>query len=511
MNEESLVRSDRDDFLHNLAYAMCRWKYGIVAIFFALVVMVFFAGYMMNPTWKAEVYLLAEPTLSPPRSAFPDPMRPVQRQTTDFYAQHVIRILQGKEMALAVVDKFGLAERKRLKTEEPANLRESIYVGIFGTLDAVISTTLRILTGEDEEKETDWRDKAAEDVRDGLFAWVAADLVTETDVVELLVNGETPELANEIAVFMIQHLRTQLAAISATAGEAAVAAFQGELQNVIARQETAERALHAFVEGNKGALPAELSRIKMADLARLQSEQGRLASEMFELERQRDSRAAGGLTGSGASDRMLRSSAIQQLQTRAHELRVTLATLLAEVTDAHPDVLATRAQLRETEAELAGEFDNVISTVDAELRSKRQEIAALETELAALPAQEFEYSRLEVQADVARQLRRELESHIAALNVNAQSGIGSLSVNVLEQAFVSPAASPDMPSWMIVALVALVFASGVALVLPPFVEYWRDPIRGPVDLLVHGVVPLAVIPELASEKSRQKPRGKRAS
>lgn len=498
MNEDTLAPSHRDDFLHNLAYAMCRWKFAIVGIFLLLVVMVFFAGYLMTPSWQAKVYLLAEPTSTPARSAFPDPTRQVQRQSSDFYGQHVVRILQGKEMALAIVDKFDLAERARRRSEEPANLREVVWASVFNTLGAVIDTTLLILTGKQEEKAADWRDEAAGAVREGLTAWVEADLVTETDIVELLVNGETPELANEIASFMIDHLRTQLAAIAATGGDAAVAAFRVELDNTIQRQEAAERLLQDFVEANKGVQPADLSRIKMVDLARLQSELGRLISERAELERQREDRdgaTAGATTSGGASDRILRNVSIQQLQSRRYELRITLATLLSEVTAAHPDVLSTRTQLRQTESELDAAFDNVMQTVDAELRSKRQEITDLEMELAALPTLEFEYTRLATNVEIARQLRRDLQAHVEALSVTAQSGIGSLAINVLERAYVSPVATPDMPSWMIVALVALVFAGGVAVVIPPFVEYWRDPIRGPVDLLAHGVTPLAVIPD----------------
>ncbi len=508
MNPESLATSDRDEFLHNLAYAMCRWKYAILGIFALTVFMVFFAGYMLTPSWKAEVYLLAEPTLTPPRSAFPDPTRVVTRQTTDLYSQHLIRILQGKEMALAIVDRFDLAERKRQKAEEPANLRESLYASIFGTLDVCIYTVIGILTGDWEKKEADWRDKAAQDVREGIFAWVAADLVRETDIVELLVNGESPALANDVAQFMIEQLRVQLAAISATAGEAAVAAFRQELDQTILRQEEAEQALNAFLEAHQGMQPSEVMRIKTADLTRLQAEQNRLISERAELERQREERrGAGASTHGGAtlSDRMLRNPAMQQLQARLNEMRVALATLLAEVTEAHPDVLALRTQIRQTLSEMDRQLDQALLSVEADLRSKRQEVAEIERELTALPAREFEHARLAMNVDVARQLRRDLQAHVEALTVNTQTGIGSLAVNVIDIALVSPVASSDMPSWMIVALVAIAFGAGVALVVPPFVEYWRDPIRGPVDLITHGLTPLGVIPEQRLAKGR--PRG----
>jgi len=493
--------SDRDDFLHNMAYAFCRWKYVVVGTFLILVAMVFFAGYMMNPTWQTEFHMLAEPTLPPATAGFPDPTRPKREFSADMYSQHVVRTLQGKELAIEVVQKFGLDERMRRKAEEPRTLREKFMASIFGAIDVVITTVVKLLGGE--EGEMDWVDEAADDFRKGLFAWIAVDVISESDIVELQVNGETPELANEIADFMVEALRRKLSNVSGEAAEAAIVAFQQELKRAVERQEEAERALQAFVESNKGVQPSESARLKTTELAALHAQRGRLMAEKSELERQSKEDAPGTDASQGvsaSSDRILDNAVIMQLRANIHAQRVRLAALLEEVTVEHPDVVTARSEIRQTEKELDTEVRSVLRAVDAELRSRNLEIEALEADLASIPAKEFEYSRLVADIEAFGLLRRQLQAHVDTLDVTAESGIGSLNIKVIARSYVSLSASPDMPSWLIVALVAVCFAGGVAVILPPFIEYWRDPVRGPSDVADSEIVLLAVIPKLSHEK-----------
>ena len=217
--------SERDEFLHNLVYAYCRWKVAAVVVFLVMFIFVFFAAYLLTPTWTAEAHLLVEPALPPPTGPFANPTRPAMQQKSAMHAEHAIRVLKGQPMAYAVVREFGLDERLREKEENPASLREKVMVGIFDFIEATVSCVKTVLGAEEEEKETDWIHNAAKDFYDGLFAWISVDLVSETDIIELAVNGETPELANEISTFMIKTLREELLAASQESATSAVAAW----------------------------------------------------------------------------------------------------------------------------------------------------------------------------------------------------------------------------------------------------------------------------------------------
>jgi uncharacterized protein involved in exopolysaccharide biosynthesis len=502
MNQDSFDTSTREDFLHNMAYAFCRWKYLMLVTFVAMVALVFFAAYLIEPTWDVKVKLQAVPSVSPPRDLFADPTRPKSDTRPEMYGEHVIRILEGKEMALAVVRQFNLDERMRLKKEEPSTVRDKFLDATLGALSRTITAVLEWATGEPSSP-ADWVDDAATDFNDGLFSWVSAEVAQETDVVELSLNGPTPELANQVADFMIEHLRKKLAEISTTAATEAAGAFRKELEKVSLLQAEADRAVSAFVAANNGTVPAALAAQKTGDLTRLQDERNRLLAEKAELDRYQTAVPEATAPPPAASDRISGNVVIQQLQQRLHDSRSRLAILRAEVTDEHPDVIGLRAQIRQTEIELEAGIDSVIRSVHAELQSRSQAVTALEAELTDLQSQVLEHSQLTQSAEAYRQLRQQLEAHVNALRVTADAGVASVNVRVLDSAKVSAVASPDMPSWFITALVALFFAAGCAVMLPPCIEYWRTPIRGPADLVQQGLTPLAVIPDLGRRWAAQ--------
>jgi hypothetical protein len=54
-----------------------------------------------------------------------------------------------------------------------------------------------------------------------------------------------------------------------------------------------------------------------------------------------------------------------------------------------------------------------------------------------------------------------------------------------------------MPDWLIVLSAAIPIGIGTALALALFVEYWRDPIKGPGDLWRHKIEVMGVVPRVS--------------
>jgi len=484
--------TERDDFVHNTLYAYCRWAWLAVLTFGLLCFLVFFMAWLLTPRWDSKAYLALDPTTAPPASQFADPTRWKGERMEAAYAYQAIQILTGREMAFAVVNQFNLAEKRRLKSEDPQGSRERVQAGFERGLEATVNLVKWILRIKSEEEETDWADKAAREFHDGLFAWVTAEPVTDTDIVELVVSADSPELANAIVDFMIEELRRQLVVHAAGAGQEAVVAFEQQLADVRGMEAQAEQALQAFMDVHGGAAPGESARLKTVDRDALQSERDRLLVEEAALQGEVQRLAAG--EPLVFSERLLESEVVQQLRVKLQELGLRRAVLEGELTDEHPDVQEVDRQILRAESELAGEVLMQLGTVRSELRHAEEQLVMLERELKTLSQRQLEYGRLESELLDWQSLRRELQGHIHAIRVASAAGISPLAVRLLDRMRVSPSKNPDSPIWLLVAIIALVFATGAAVVVPPFIEYWRDPVRGPLDLLAKGIAPLAVTP-----------------
>ena len=83
----------------------------------------------------------------------------------------------------------------------------------------------------------------------------------------------------------------------------------------------------------------------------------------------------------------------------------------------------------------------------------------------------------------------------------ANANLVALDFKVLDYAYVSPLHSSDMPSWLVVLMVGVGVGVACAIALPLFVEYWRDPIKGPGDLRRQDIEVLGVVPRLPPARS----------
>ena len=107
---------DRNAFLFGLTYIVCRRYRMMLAVFFAVFFLFVFAGYLVTPTWKAEVLLLAsqssKPVVSPFGGGVPAP-------SGGEPARDLAIMLGGKGIAYDMVRQFNLDERLRRKSWGP--------------------------------------------------------------------------------------------------------------------------------------------------------------------------------------------------------------------------------------------------------------------------------------------------------------------------------------------------------------------------------------------------------
>jgi uncharacterized protein involved in exopolysaccharide biosynthesis len=253
-----------------------------------------------------------------------------------------------------------------------------------------------------------------------------------------------------------------------------------------------------FKEEHRGELPAELA-TKVARLERLQAQRQALGLRISEGE----SRLVTLQTQGGEADP--RSTALAELESRLLRER-TIHT--AE----HPNVLALERQvvaLREeiSSQPLGGGWSPaqraVVSGVQLEINTLRQQLALIEQEMAELesqvantPSREEELNSLAQREEVLRQtyteaLRKVKEAELAESLELAQQGI---QISKLEPAM--PPDEPKIPLWQlalgaVAGVIGLVGAAGVLLELTDPVVLSRGEIESLTGLSLLGNIPRA--------------------
>jgi len=482
--------TDRHTFLRSLLYLFVR-RWVMMAVTFAVVMVLFcFGAYLLTPTWEGEVLLLAEQPPQPPSSPFKGG---VASSSTVSPSDNLATMLGGKGLAYDMVKEFRLDERTRLRAQEPPTFRDWAKVTIVKTIMSPI-TFLQWL-GLMSVGEIDWVDKAAEDFKEGLTAWEEIEAVEDTQVVSLVIHGETPQLATDVANAMVRRTRERLAEATARASKEGRDASRQEVANAQQKRDDAEAKLKAFREQLGGVTLDSDAVLKTQTLQQLTANESKLRAEIDVLGAKLDEAAARPeLVASINSESIAQSEVVRTLRSDIHSAEAKLAVLLTERTAAHPDAITLNEQLASLRAGLRAEIENVRRKLIADQVRTRAEITDQEKALLKLPQQQLVLAQLTTSADTYRRLHQQLLEAAEEGEVLARTGIAALDFKVLDYAYVSPLQDQDFPQWMIVLVIGAFAASGAALGLPLVIEYWRDPIKGPTDLAPHAIEVLGVVP-----------------
>lgn len=483
---------DRQAFTFGLTYIMCR-RYVMMFVTFLVVLVLFvLAAYLVTPTWEAEVLLLAEwrPLAVTPLGDNSLPPK------ADDAAENLAQMLGSKGLAYDMVRAFRLDERTRLKAQEPPTIRDWAKV----TMGQIAFSPLTFLQwiGVLPTVEIDWVDQAGDDFRNGLLPWLDVSALEDSQVVSLKINGETPDLAMQVANAMVKRVRERLAEATVRAGQLTREAQGREVQRVAAQLAEVQGKLQAFQEDQGGVTLGEDTRAKTLKLQELNAADSRLREEIKVLGQQLDEAARNpSLIVSMNSSAIADSKVVQDLRAALHSKEVRLASLITERTEQHPDSLNLKEEIAAVRQAVGAEITNVQRGLIADQTRIQAEIAELRAKLMTLPGRERALAELTLSVETYRNLYREMLQASEEMEVLANSANAALDFKVLDYAYVSPVAGSDMPDWLIVlsAAIPISLAAGIALAL--FVEYWRDPIKGPSDLWRHKIEVLGVVPPVS--------------
>lgn len=187
------------------------------------------------------------------------------------------------------------------------------------------------------------------------------------------------------------------------------------------------------------------------------------------------------------------------LTARLAELDVQRKTLLAELSEGHPQVKALKFEIDEVQRKLLATYEGTLKGISRQESALQQELDRYEGEFRALPAAEREFGKLlrvsKVNADIYTFL---LQKHEEA-RITKAATISNISV-------VDPAITPRSPlkpqkkkNLLLGLLLGLMFGAGLAF----FVEYLDDTIKGAEEARrILGVPVLATIPVIPAEEER---------
>lgn len=474
--------------------------------------LILFLTYLKTPTWEGSSTILIERSSKQTLSIFKDFNIPVRG--SDFADNfNLLDILNGQNTASRIVEEFALDERLKNKRLHPKEIRSKIKNFI---VDIILSPiTLLQKIGLMSKSEKNWHDKAVEDF---LNDWTDIEAVEGTSTLEIVVNGETPVLAMDIANRMVDLLIERTQEFTRDGARGSYNYLAEQLSNAEEKLGQAESAMSSFMKKEDYFFIEEEKKMMMAKLGKFETEllsaqkrgkelEARLDTITKELEKQKNNIVP--------STIIAKYPIANELQSSLINMEIKLASVLQEKRIEHPDVMMLKAAIQKNEQKLNSIVQNVIQSrtesinpifqglierviaikADRDANIARENalegiIKNLRTELYALPEKELEWNRLQRTLDLNRSVYNAMKGRMEKLAIEQQSMINEYNIRILDSAYVSKSAESDSPNWLLTIIIgmylSLVFSFGSIFIF----EYFNDAVTFPQDVEKTLAMPL---------------------
>jgi len=266
-----------------------------------------------------------------------------------------------------------------------------------------------------------------------------------------------------------------------------------ELREDVRKQEdeiAAYRARNGLIEGMHAHLDSEAISLQTESLARARN-------ALAEAEGRLD--AASGRAGAAAQAAIAPS--VVQLRARQDQLSAELQSMLGRLGPGHPEVRAVHAQLADVERAIAAEISRVVAATEADVRSDRERVNALQRDMNEQQSQIAHDAQAQVPLNAmlrnAEASRGLLQSVLDRIQQTAQQPL----IEAADAHEISEALIPDRPSfpptipWM---SAAIAFGAVLGLLLVYVRELADSTFHSSDDVrTVLGLPCLALIPRMS--------------
>jgi uncharacterized protein involved in exopolysaccharide biosynthesis len=364
---------------------------------------------LYTPLYKATSKILVRANVTQEVVLFKDLYQQVPKTSNIIPANNFIELAKSEALARIIVDRFQLDKKLQRKYENPQNFREFIQSYVKEAADRVndvIQDLQSRITGESpKESKTDYTAKA---VKKFLEDMTDIDYVSESDIINLTIWGESPKEAEDISKELANLVIQNSISSEQNAANYGYNFSQGEVEKAENKLTIAEQNLNRFKQRWDISKIEKQKEIKLTELAEVENN---LISVNTEL----------------SSKKARMEEGMRQINEQKKKLTSldSYQNLLNENVSLNVDISALKA--KKQEYELA-----------------RKQIKAA---LSGLVEKELELTQLEREVDLKNQLFNQLSSKHDELNVQRVSNLSGIDLRIIDTPKISDTAEPDLPNW----------------------------------------------------------------
>jgi len=422
--------------MYHFFYVVFKKKWLITLLSILFIALTVLGTLLFTPLYKATSKIMVRANVTQEVIFFKDLYQQVPKTSNIIPANNFIELAKSEALARIIVNKFELDKKLQRKYEDPQDFRDYFRSYLKEAADRVSNAIQDLqsrITGESpKQSKTDYTAKA---VRKFLRDTTDIEYVSESDIINLTIWGESPKEAEDISKEL-----TNLVIQNSISWEQNAADYGYNFSLV--EVEKADREL-AIAEQNLNRF------MQRWDLSIIEKQKEIKLNELDELERNLILANAELSTKKARMEEGLRQISEQKKKLTSLD---AYQNLLNENISLNVDINALKAKKQEYE-----------------LAKKK-----IETTLSGLVEKELELTRLEREVDLANQLFTKLASKQDELNVQRVSKLTGIDLRVIDTPKVSDIAEPDLPRWDlnlgIGIPVSVLLAIGFAFLL----ELWNE-------------------------------------
>jgi capsular exopolysaccharide synthesis family protein len=451
-------------------------------------------GFTMTPVYQAQVRLLAEPVES--RVSNSNPW--VSTALVWLFYETQKEIIESHTVALRVVDQLDLVSYNERKAQEKAAQELKIF-----DLDWRLWLPQE-WRGQDPKPRSE--DQKRHQTADALGHRLTVEISKDSQIIVVAYEHEDPQMAAAVADAVADTYRDFGLSSRMSKAREQTDFLNKQLKELEAKVTQAESALQAYQE-REGLIDTDSrQQIVTAQLAGLskqlvEAEAKRNEAEIRYREVQRLQSSGAGYDSIAA---VLQSQLVSNLREKQSDLYQKVSELSERYGPKHPKMIAARSELAEATRVLKDEVSKVVGGLQQEFqvaaqqeRKVRSMLDQRKGEIQGLQTRSFELSKLERDAENARQVYEQFLSRMSELDVEGDYDVSN--VNIIDSAVI-----PEQP----VKPRKLAMLSGglaLGLVFGLFVAFIRDRMDTTFKVLEHAeerlkLVGLGIVPFLRGKE-----------
>ncbi|ADQ14019.1 GumC family protein [Halanaerobium hydrogeniformans] len=339
----------------------------------------------------------------------------------------------------------------------------------------------------------------------------------ESDLMTIEVEYNDPAIAQKIADSLVENMQYEIRELNQASLRAANEFIDSQLENTQHRLLDLEDELLDYRENNEILMPETQAQSLLSRSTELEAKL--LEAEIMQEEAQLSINEINNTLESVDRDESLnRNPEITEIQSQLNTLYTELEGLKTKYTKKHPEVLNIQARIDSLEARLREKTEEIMAgriertdplysdfnnqlinlevqmvTSEAKVNSYRDLAAEVEEELAAFPAAELHYLRLQREKNITEEIYLLLRNRKEEISI--QQAMQTSDIFVIDAAHLPT--NPVRPNLTLNIAIAAVLALMLAVFIIFMLEFLNNRIKNENDLENISDLPvLGIIPDL---------------